>query len=239
MTGAGCVHTLRRGMRDAWIYGDGPMGAQVARMLAELGFGPRRVPGGGELRPPLAGSQPCHPALVLMLVCEADGTPRPDELLRRLRADVDLCDVPLVVAIDAGRAGSWVSALDADEIILQPLRIEELGVRIARARSQHGIVTQDLIRLGSLAIDLAAYEVRLDGAALELTHMEYRLLELLATHPRRVYSRERLLSRMWGRDHAASARTVDGHVGRLRAKLGPEHGHRICTVRNVGYRFEP
>ena len=80
--------------------------------------------------------------------------------------------------------------------------------------------------------------MRLDGEPLELTHMEYRLLELLATHPQRVYSRERLLSRMWGNDHAASTRTVDGHVGRLRAKLGPEHGSRICTVRNVGYRFE-
>jgi DNA-binding response OmpR family regulator len=146
--------------------------------------------------------------------------------------------VPLVVAIDADRAGSWVSAIDADEIIMHPLRIEELGVRIARARSYHGIVTQDVIRLGSLDIDLAAYEVRLHGEPLELTHMEYRLLELLATHPQRVYSRERLLSRMWGNDHAASARTVDGHVGRLRAKLGPEHAGRIRTVRNVGYRFE-
>jgi DNA-binding response OmpR family regulator len=81
--------------------------------------------------------------------------------------------------------------------------------------------------------------VRLHGEPLELTHIEYRLLELLATHPRRVYTRERLLSRMWGHDHAAGARTVDGHVGRLRAKLGPEHEHRIRTVRNVGYRFEP
>jgi DNA-binding response OmpR family regulator len=226
-------------MREAWIYGDGPMGPQAATMLAELGFSPRRVSAGVALRPPPEGSQPCHPALVLMLVSQRDGAPEPDELLRRLRADVDLCDVPLVVAVDTPRAGTPIPALDADEIIVQPLRIEELGVRIARARSHHGMVTQDLIRLGSLDIDLAAYEVRLDGRPLELTHMEYRLLELLVTHPRRVYSRERLLSRMWGDDHAAGARTVDGHVGRLRAKLGPEHARRICTVRNVGYRFEP
>jgi DNA-binding response OmpR family regulator len=224
-------------MREAWIYGEGPLGPLAARMLAELGFGPRRI-ASGALRPMPDGAASCYPALVLLLVGEADCRPAPDALLRKLRADVDLCDVPLVVAIDAARAGSWLSALDADEIIVQPLRIEELGVRIARARAQHGIVTQDDIRLGSLAIDLAAYEVRLDGALLELTHMEYSLLELLATHPKRVYSRERLLSRMWGHDHAANARTVDGHVGRLRAKLGPEHGSRICTVRNVGYRFE-
>lgn len=225
-------------MREAWIYGDGSMGQQASSLLAELGFSPRRITVGA-LRPMPGGSSFSYPGLALLLVGEADCVPAPDALLRRLRADADLCDVPLVVAIDAARAGSWLSALDADEVILQPLRIEELGVRIARARTQHGIVTQDVIALGSLDIDLAAYEVRLDGDPLELTPMEYRLLELLATHPRRVYSRERLLSRMWGNDHATNTRTVDGHVGRLRAKLGPEHGSRICTVRNVGYRFEP
>jgi DNA-binding response OmpR family regulator len=224
-------------MREAWIYGGGPLAPHAARLLAELGFGPRRI-APGALRPMAGGSAACFPALVLALVGDLAGIHAPDALLRRLRRDVDLCDVPLVVALDVDHAALRVSALDADEIIMHPLRIEELGVRIARARSHHGIVTQDVIRLGSLDIDLAAYEVRLDGEALELTHMEYRLLELLATHPRRVYSRERLLSRMWGHDHAASTRTVDGHVGRLRAKLGPEHAARICTVRNVGYRFE-
>ncbi len=226
-------------MREAWIYGDGLMGPEAARMLAELGFGPRRMPPHGALRPAGGGSQISHPALILLLVGAGQRTPQPDVLLRRLRDDPDLCDVPLVVAVDTATAGMSVPALDADEIIVHPLRIEELGVRIGRARSQHGILTQDLIRLGSLEIDLAAYEVRLDGAPLELTRMEYRLLELLVTHPRRVYSRDSLLSRMWGFEHGASTRAVDGHVGRLRAKLGPEHGHRICTVRNVGYRFEP
>jgi DNA-binding response OmpR family regulator len=206
-------------------------------MLAELAFSPRRVPPGGALRPVAEGSLSSYPSLAFVLVGEADQAP--DELLRQLRDDADLCDVPLVVAVDAQRAGSSIPALDADEIIVHPLGIEELGVRIARARSRHGIVTRDEIRIGSLQIDLAAYEVLLDGEPLELTHMEYRLLELFVTHPRRVFSRERLLSRMWGVRHDANARAVDGHVGRLRAKLGPEHGRRICTVRNVGYRFQP
>jgi DNA-binding response OmpR family regulator len=222
-------------MREAWIYGDAATGPEAARMLAELGFSPRRVMPGGALRPGTNASSPAYPALVLMLVDEgADGS-RASELLRGIRADLDLRDVPLVAAVHAAHVAASVTC---DEIIVHPLRIEELGVRIARARSHHGIVTQDVIRLGSLDIDLAAYEVRLHGEPLELTHMEYRLLELLVTHPCRVHTRERLLSRMWGSDHAASTRTVDGHVGRLRAKLGPEHGHRICTVRNVGYRFE-
>ena len=207
------------------------MGPHAAGMLAELAFSPRRVPGGGALRPLPQGSLTTHPSLAVVLA----GSPSTCELLRMLRTDVDLCDVPLVAVVDADHAAS---ALDADEIIVGPLRVEELGVRIARARTRHGIVTRDDIRLGSLEIDLAAYEVRLRGEPLELTHMEYRLLELLATQPQRVYSRERLMSRIGGLHHDASARTIDGHVGRLRAKLGPEHGRRICTVRNVGYRFE-
>ena len=227
------------GMREAWIYGDAETGSDAARMLAELAFSPRRVPAGGGLRPAREASQTSYPALALVLVGDAHADRASDELLRQLRDDVDLCDVPLVVAVDAERAGSSIPALDADEIIVHPLRIEELGIRIARARSRHGIVTRDDIRLGSLQIDLAAYEVLLDGEPIELTHMEYQLLELLVMHPRRVFSRERLLSRMWGLHQDTSVRAVDGHVGRLRAKLGPEHGRRICTVRNVGYRFEP
>ncbi len=225
-------------MREAWIYGDADSGPSAARMLAELAFSPRRVPSGGALRPAPAGTS-SYPSLALVLVGEADSDAGGDDVVRQLRDDVDLCDVPLVVAIDAGRAGSSMPARDADEIIVAPLRIEELGLRIARARNRHGIDTRDDIRLGSLDIDLAAYDVRVDGVSLELTHMEYRLLELLVTHPRRVFSRERLLSRMWGARSDANVRAVDGHIGRLRAKLGEEHGWRVCTVRNVGYRFEP
>jgi DNA-binding response OmpR family regulator len=224
-------------MREAWIYGDGEGGPRAARMLAELGFSPRRVPSGG-LRPVTSRSLASYPSLALVLVGSADDGLAPVEILRQLRCDVDLCDVPLVAAVDAERAGAPIPALDADEIIVHPMRIEELGIRIARARSRHGISAQDELRFGSLQIDLAAYEVRVGGEPIELTHMEYRLLELLATHPGRVFARDRLLSRMWGRDHDGNARAIDGHVGRLRAKLDAEHGARICTVRNVGYRFD-
>ena len=227
------------GNAEAWIYGDADTGPNAARMLAELAFSPRRVPSGGALRPAPAGSLSSYPSLALVLVGERRLATPEETLVRQLRDDVDLCDVPLVVAVDAGRAGSSIPAIGRRRDHRPPLRIEELGVRIARARSRHGIDTRDDIRLGSLEIDLAAYEVRVDGEPLELTHMEYRLLELLVTHPRRVFSRERLLSRMWGARSDANARAVDGHVGRLRAKLGAEHGWRICTVRNVGYRFEP
>jgi DNA-binding response OmpR family regulator len=223
-------------MRESWIYGDGAAALEAASMVAELGFSPRRMGARDSVGSAMASPNASYPEVVLIVVGDTLSCPPTHRLLRDLRSDPELCEVPLIVVMDAPVEGALIAC---DEVILQPLRIEELGVRIARARSRHGIVAQDLIRLGSLDIDLAAYEVRLHDEPLVLTHMEYRLLELLATHPRRVYSRERLLSRMWGNDHDAGARAVDGHVGRLRAKLGPEHGHRICTVRNVGYRFEP
>jgi DNA-binding response OmpR family regulator len=67
--------------------------------------------------------------------------------------------------------------------------------------------------------------------------MEYQLLRFLATHPGKVFTRETLLSRVWGYEYYGGARTVDVHVRRLRAKLGEEHAHLIETVRSVGYRF--
>ena len=77
----------------------------------------------------------------------------------------------------------------------------------------------------------------IDGEPVDFTYMEYELLRFLVTHPNRVFSREALLSRVWGYDYYGGARTVDVHVRRVRAKLG-EHAARIKTVRSVGYRFE-
>ena len=72
---------------------------------------------------------------------------------------------------------------------------------------------------------------------LDLTYMEYELLRFLAGHPAKVFTRETLLSRVWGYEYYGGARTVDVHIRRLRAKLGEEHAHLIQTVRSVGYRF--
>ena len=75
------------------------------------------------------------------------------------------------------------------------------------------------------------------GRPLDLTYMEYELLKFLATHPGKVFTRETLLSRVWGYEYYGGARTVDVHIRRLRAKLGEEHANLISTVRSVGYRF--
>ena len=85
-------------------------------------------------------------------------------------------------------------------------------------------------------INFATYQVHVDNEPIDLTYMEYELLKFLATHRGRVFTRQTLLSRVWGYDYFGGTRTVDVHVRRLRAKLG-EHANVIQTVRNVGYKF--
>ncbi|ACV23001.1 Transcriptional regulatory protein YycF [Slackia heliotrinireducens] len=93
----------------------------------------------------------------------------------------------------------------------------------------------DFLQLGPLTINLASYQVKVGDEPIDLTFMEYALLSFLATHPGRIYSREVLLSQVWGFDYYGGSRTVDVHVRRLRAKLGPEVAQHIETVRGAGY----
>ena len=93
------------------------------------------------------------------------------------------------------------------------------------------------IRNGDLSVDEATYSAKLKGRVLDLTFKEFELLKFLAQHPGRVFTRAQLLQEVWGYDYFGGTRTVDVHVRRLRAKLGPEHEALIGTVRNVGYRF--
>ena len=79
------------------------------------------------------------------------------------------------------------------------------------------------------------YQASIAGDALELTYMEYELLKFLASNPGKVFTREVLLSQVWGYDYFGGARTVDVHIRRLRSKLGPDHASMIQTVRSVGY----
>jgi DNA-binding response OmpR family regulator len=86
-------------------------------------------------------------------------------------------------------------------------------------------------------IDEHSYTAKVKGRALDLTFKEFELLKYLAQHPGRVFSRAQLLKEIWGFDYFGGTRTVDVHVRRLRAKLGPEFESQIDTVRNVGYKF--
>lgn len=156
-----------------------------------------------------------------------------------LRRTEGLGEVPVVLTVEADQIEDLDAIIDVDELIVRPFGTGELRARIARARRQaNGIAPDDIVRIGSLQIDLATYQVSVGAEPIDFTYMEYELLKFLATHPNRVFSREALLSRVWGYDYYGGARTVDVHVRRVRAKLGAEHAQRIKTVRSVGYRFE-
>ena len=93
----------------------------------------------------------------------------------------------------------------------------------------------DYIAVDNMTINLATYQVKVNGEPLDFTYLEYALLSFLVTHPGRTYSRDALLRRVWGFDYYGGSRTVDVHVRRVRAKLGPELAQHLETVRGVGY----
>lgn len=124
-----------------------------------------------------------------------------------------------------------------DDFVVFPYELAELDARLRlllwRNRQAQD---SDEVSIGGLHINHATYQVHLHGQSLDLTYMEYELLKFLASTPGRVFTREILLSRVWGYDNYGGTRTVDVHVRRLRAKLG-EHASLVQTVRHVGYRF--
>ena len=211
-------------MSDAWIIsGECEEAGEAVRAVAEMGFRPLRVALDGGLPPRVPG--------VAVVIGSAAA-------VRELDRHEDYRDVPVVLALapDELHAGP---AVDVDELLVRPISAAELRMRIRRARKQvNGIHHDDRVRVGTLELDLATYEVTIAGERVEFTYLEHELLRFLATHPNRVFSREALLSRVWGYDYYGGARTVDVHVRRVRAKLGPEHARRLKTVRSVGYRME-
>jgi DNA-binding response OmpR family regulator len=124
----------------------------------------------------------------------------------------------------------------ADELLFPGAPEAEIRLRLAMLRRRSGSTEDATVRLGPLALDVDAYRVTLLGRPLDLTYKEFELLRFLAERPGRVFTRPALMREVWGYDFYGGTRTVDVHVRRLRAKLGPEHEGLIETVRGVGYR---
>jgi len=146
---------------------------------------------------------------------------------------------PLLLVIRANQVSDLLLRDDLyDDFCVMPARPEELVARLQHLFWRTGqSMRPDLIEYGPLMLNLETYQAAVAGRVLDLTYMEYELLRFLAGHPAKVFTRETLLSRVWGYEYYGGARTVDVHIRRLRAKLGEEHAHLIQTVRSVGYRF--
>lgn len=150
---------------------------------------------------------------------------------------------PVILITTEGGLSAISAEWGVDDVILDTAGPAEVEARIRIAIGEHNanLKAQDPnsgeIRSGEIAIDENSYTAKVRGRALDLTFKEFELLKYLAQHPGRVFTRAQLLQEIWGYDYFGGTRTVDVHIRRLRAKLGPEFESIIGTVRNVGYRF--
>ncbi len=159
-------------------------------------------------------------------------------MCRALRKTDD--PLTLVVLINGRQLDDLADRDDLyDDFCITPFHPRELDRRITHTLFASGVgdAPGQLITYKDLVLNVDTYQAAIAGTSLDLTHMEYELLKFLASHPGKVFTRETLLSRVWGYDYYGGARTVDVHVRRLRAKLGEEHANLIQTVRSVGYSF--
>ncbi len=147
-------------------------------------------------------------------------------------------DVPVLIVVDRTLTTDLDDKDGFDDFILTPVDQAELRVRLARLGVQRPVEADDVVLVyRDLELNTATYQATVAGSPTDLTYMEYELLRFLVEHQRRVWSREQILSKVWGYDYFGGSRTVDVHIRRLRAKLGEERASWITTVRSVGYRF--
>lgn len=147
---------------------------------------------------------------------------------------------PVCLVIGEGGLAALKLTWGFDDWLLpgaSPVELEtRLRLMVDRAALEHG---QRTASVGDLVVDEDSYQVRLRGRPLDLTFREFELIKALASAPNRVFTRDLLLQEVWGYDYFGGSRTVDVHVRRLRAKLGPEYESMIATVRGVGYKLVP
>ncbi|GAA2864119.1 transcriptional regulatory protein GlnR [Microbacterium arabinogalactanolyticum] len=146
-------------------------------------------------------------------------------------------ELPVLLVVTEGGLSAVAADWGFDDVVLHDAGPAEIDARLRLALSRAAADDEPTrIQASGITIDEQSYSARLHGRPLDLTYKEFQLLHFLATHPSRVFTREQLLSDVWGYDYFGGTRTVDVHVRRLRAKLG-EAEQIIGTVRNVGYRF--
>ena len=164
---------------------------------------------------------------------------RPDlavAALRAVRRTPELAEVPAIVAVSPRQIGRVEPSSGFDDFIVMPCPPSELYARIKQLEWKRSeFSTEERVKVGRIIVDRAAHEVLVDGRAIVLTAKEFALLSFLAQNRGRVFTRESLLSRVWGGRYEGGARTVDIHVRRLRMKLGD--ALPLETLRGAGYKL--
>jgi DNA-binding response OmpR family regulator len=161
-----------------------------------------------------------------------------DQPIRRLREVSRIAEeigLPIIIAVSVDQLALIESTSGISDFILSPVDPLELRVRVQRLTKEEP--SDQLVTFKDLELNTLNYQATLASNPIDLTFMEYELLRFLVQNPIRVWSREQLLSKVWGYEYYGGARTVDVHIRRLRSKLGEERASWITTVRSVGYRF--
>lgn len=191
----------------------------------------------------------CSMAPGLSLGEEFEASPQPEAVILDLasvgqaqgRDLIDQCrklKLPLVAVVGKESLAGFDPALNPDELLVYPAHDGELLARVKQAIYRvNGPSGSSVLKVGDISIDRERYDVTVGGRRVALTYKEFQLLVLLASNPGRVYSREALLSQVWGYDYFGGTRTVDVHVRRLRSKIESPGRSFIETIYLVGYRF--
>ena len=161
------------------------------------------------------------------------------DLLRRMKASSELCDIPVVMATAKDTEYDKITGLDlgADYYLTKPFGVMELVSCVKAVLRRCGTKSASQFRCGGLVLDEESHTVTADGESVVLTYKEFELLRLFLSHPGTAFSRDQLMADVWGTDYCGETRTVDMHIRTLRQKLGA-YGEKIETVRGVGYRME-
>ncbi len=170
--------------------------------------------------------------LALILLDDAPALPKVEEMR-------NWTTLPILLLLEPDRLTVIRTPTEADDILVKPVREEELLYRVRNLCHRSGQKSEGARTLKSkgLTLDESRYEIRLDGELIDLTYREFELLKHLINNPERVFDREQLLNLVWGIDYLGGPRTVDVHIRRIRAKIEVRGYSFISTVRGVGYKF--
>jgi two-component system alkaline phosphatase synthesis response regulator PhoP len=160
-------------------------------------------------------------------------------ILKRLRSSPVTADIPVIMATAKGSEYDKVIGLDggADDYLAKPFGMMEMVSRIKAVLRRTAPKQAKVISYGGITLDESKHTVTVNKTPVSLTLKEYEILRLFMENPGQVFTREILLSDIWGIDFTGETRTVDVHIGTLRTKLA-EAGDMIETVRGVGYKME-
>lgn len=209
-------------IRDLMLYTLGASGFQAKGFPDSIGFWQAMT----EEKPELI-------LLDIMLPGE-DGI----TVLKRLRSASATANIPVIMATAKGSEFDKVIGLDtgADDYLVKPFGMMEMVARIKAVMRRTAPKTDQVLTCGNIVLDETRHIVTVDGKQVVLTLKEYELLKLLMENAGQVFTRDILLSRIWGQDYLGETRTVDVHIGTLRTKLA-KGGEKIETVRGVGYKM--